>query len=86
VASGRTEASRAVLQPSSRTGRQMPAVTSVGPQSQPKLAAIFRTNWNGSGYAFGRGPSSACTRSASVYAEVKCTRSAPPSRPDTSNR
>ena len=28
---------------------QMPAVTRVGPQSQPKLQAILRMKWNGSG-------------------------------------
>ncbi|CAM5722845.1 hypothetical protein SVIOM342S_06001 [Streptomyces violaceorubidus] len=49
VTSGRTSASRAVDHRSSRTGRQMPAVTRVGPQSQPKLHAILRMYWNGSG-------------------------------------
>ncbi len=39
---GRTEEIRAVDQACSRIGRQIPAVTSVGPQSQPKPQAIRR--------------------------------------------
>ena len=61
-----TAASRAVDQCSIATGFQMPAVTRVGPQSQPKEQAILRMYWKGSGYAFGRSPTSARTRSASV--------------------
>lgn len=49
VTRGRTSASRAVDQCSSRTGRHMPAVTTVGPQSQPKEQAILRMYWKGSG-------------------------------------
>ena len=48
VTSGRTRAIRAVDQRSSRTGRQIPAVTRVGPQSQPKEQAILRMYWYGS--------------------------------------
>ncbi|CAM5720480.1 hypothetical protein SALBM217S_04955 [Streptomyces griseoloalbus] len=65
VTSGRTRAIRAVDQCSSRTGRQIPAVTSVGPQSQPNEQAILRTYWYGSGYAPGRSPTAARTASAS---------------------
>jgi hypothetical protein len=46
---GRTSASRATDHADSPIGCQIPAVTSVGPQSQPKLHAILRTYWNGSG-------------------------------------
>ena len=49
VTSGRTDASRAVRQRSSRTGFQMPAVCRSGPQSQPKVHAILRTMLNGCG-------------------------------------
>ncbi len=49
VTRGRTRSIRAVDQCSSRAGRQIPAVTTVGPQSQPKLHAILRMYWNGSG-------------------------------------
>lgn len=49
VTSGRTVASRAVDQACRPISCQMPAVTSVGPQSQPKLQAILRMKWNGSG-------------------------------------
>ena len=45
VTRGRTRAIRAVDQCSSRTGRQIPAVTRVGPQSQPKEQAILRMYW-----------------------------------------
>lgn len=48
VTSGRTRASRAVDQRSTRTGRQIPAVTRVGPQSQPNEHAILRRYWYGS--------------------------------------
>jgi hypothetical protein len=48
VTSGRTVFSRAVDQVCSPIGCQMPAVTSVGPQSQPKLQAILRMKLNGS--------------------------------------
>ncbi len=47
VTSGRTAASRAVSHRCRVTGRQMPAVTSSGPQSQPKLQAILRTTLKG---------------------------------------
>jgi hypothetical protein len=43
AASMRTSPSRAVLQATSRAGRQMPDVVSFGPQSQPQLLAILRT-------------------------------------------
>lgn len=49
VTSGRTVSSRAVDQACSLISCQIPAVTSVGPQSQPKLQAILRMNGNGSG-------------------------------------
>lgn len=49
VTSGRTSDRRAVDHRSSRTGRHRPAVTRVGPQSQPKLHAILRMYWKGSG-------------------------------------
>ena len=48
VTSGRTRASRAVDHASRPIGCQMPAVTSVGPQSQPKLQADLRMKLNGS--------------------------------------
>ena len=58
VTSGRTAASRAVVQRCSVTGRQMPAVTSSGTQSQPKLHAILRIPLKGWRLTCGRGPSS----------------------------
>ena len=66
VTSGRTRAIRAVDQCSSRAGRQIPAVTRVGPQSQPKEQAILRMYWKGSWYAAGRSPSFPRTASASA--------------------
>jgi hypothetical protein len=45
LTSGRTDASRAPLHDRSPIGRQMPEVTTAGPQSQPKLQAIFLMNW-----------------------------------------
>lgn len=47
VITGRTAASRPVVT-SRRAGRQSPAVTSEGPQSQPKLQAILRMKFDGS--------------------------------------
>ncbi|MDH6439171.1 hypothetical protein M2158_007712 [Streptomyces sp. SAI-144] len=66
VTSGRTRAIRAVDHRSRRTGRQIPAVTSVGPQSQPNEQAILRRYWYGSAYAAGRSPSFPRTASASA--------------------
>ncbi len=89
VASGRTEASRATRQRSSRAGFQMPAVCRSGPQSQPKLQAILRTALNGCGYSRGRAPISASTCSAYARAESNRTDSgsgSPVSRPRTSKR
>nr|WP_256076125.1 hypothetical protein [Streptomyces sp. BpilaLS-43] len=59
-----TEAMRWPLQDSRATGRQMPEVTRVGPQSQPKLQAALRMKAYGSAYAPGRSPS--LSRSASA--------------------
>ncbi len=49
VTCGRTSANRATDQQSRPIGRQMPAVTRVGPQSHPKLHACLRMKLNGSG-------------------------------------
>lgn len=49
VTSGRTREKRAVDQRSIRTGRHRPAVTTVGPQSQPNEQAILRMYWDGAG-------------------------------------
>lgn len=59
-----TDAMRGPLHVSRATGRQMPEVTSVGPQSQPKLQAILRMKAYGSAYAPGRSPSRSRSSSA----------------------
>lgn len=64
---------RGPVQDSSATGRQMPEVTRVGPQSQPKLQAILRMKAYGSVYAPGRSPSLSRSASAYVYGAVKRT-------------
>ena len=56
-ACGRTAASRAIDQDSSRTGFQMPLVAVLMPQSQPKLHADLRIASKGSGYGRWRTPS-----------------------------
>ncbi|GAA3414450.1 hypothetical protein GCM10018952_34990 [Streptosporangium vulgare] len=47
LTSGRTDAILAPLHECSPMGRQMPEVTTDGPQSQPKLQAVLRMNWYG---------------------------------------
>jgi hypothetical protein len=61
---GRTALSRAVLHECSDTGRQIPAVTRSGPQSHPKLHAIFRIALKGWWFECGRAPSSRLALSA----------------------